>query len=252
MISDLNMGTIIIDWAAIFLLVGVLRFTALYRKRGRTDDRLFFCMILTDLVLAAVDSFNFALEYNPDPLAGKLILCFDTIFTICFQLFWLLFLLYMDFRVNNDRPGLQKRAYLYALPFAVAVVMAFGNLPFHYLFYVNEQNGYVYAPYYSLVFAAPVIYAVLSLFFLLKLRKTVALLYLLVLAVRIYGAHTCRGVSSTAFVLAVGLVFAHIVTMNQQFYAETQTVCENDVSAIASPGEDDAGDQPLIKEASHD
>ena len=41
-LPDGTAGSVIMDAAALFFMSGILIYTALYRKRGRLDDKLFF------------------------------------------------------------------------------------------------------------------------------------------------------------------------------------------------------------------
>ena len=73
-VSHLNAGTVIVDGAAVLILVGMIIHTSLYRSRGRLDDKLFFAMLITDLVAAVCDGCNYLLENGTDPLAARLIM----------------------------------------------------------------------------------------------------------------------------------------------------------------------------------
>ena len=45
-------GSLIMDAVSLFFMAGILNYTHLYRKRGRLDDRLYFAMILVNVVVA--------------------------------------------------------------------------------------------------------------------------------------------------------------------------------------------------------
>lgn len=67
-ISELNRSdsilsaTVVTDIAALLLLISVLIYTGTYRKRGKFEDRLFFAMIILDMVSAVSDALNSVFE----------------------------------------------------------------------------------------------------------------------------------------------------------------------------------------------
>ncbi|HAB93485.1 MAG TPA: hypothetical protein DCF49_01760, partial [Lachnospiraceae bacterium] len=72
-LPDGTAGSVIMDAAALFFMSGILIYTALYRKRGRLDDKLFFGMVLTNMALAASDATAYLLEGRAFTEAGKMI-----------------------------------------------------------------------------------------------------------------------------------------------------------------------------------
>ena len=54
-LSFYGTATIIMGLASLFILGGMLIYTSLYRKRGNTEDKLFFALILTNIAAALFD-----------------------------------------------------------------------------------------------------------------------------------------------------------------------------------------------------
>ena len=47
-----NASSLIIDFMALLILVGMIVYTTLYRRRGKPEDKVFFALILADIVLS--------------------------------------------------------------------------------------------------------------------------------------------------------------------------------------------------------
>ncbi len=45
-----NASSLIIDLMALLILVGMIVYTTLYRRRGKPEDKVFFALILADIV----------------------------------------------------------------------------------------------------------------------------------------------------------------------------------------------------------
>lgn len=50
---------LIMDGAALFILAGMFIYTSLYRRRGKTADKVFFALILTDIIAAVFDCIKY-------------------------------------------------------------------------------------------------------------------------------------------------------------------------------------------------
>jgi hypothetical protein len=223
-VSHLNAGTVIVDGAAVLILVGMIIHTSLYRSRGRLDDKLFFAMLITDLVAAVCDGCNYLLENGTDPLAARLIMIGDTVFSAAFVLFSLLFALFVYYRAHHDSERIRKNWLYYALPAFLSFSMILGNLFAGYMFYVDENTVYHYGDWYDLIFVAPALYGVLCIVNIWRIDKRLVFLFLVMIAIRIGGGMFARGISTTPIVFAVWLAFIHILTMNHPFYAEEESV----------------------------
>ena len=222
--SYVNIGTVIMSSAALFLLAGMALYTRLYRIRGRLEDRLFFAMLVTDIIAAFADGMNNMLESSPVSRAGDLIIAGDTLFTLAFECFAFLFVLYADARAYQDPAHTRKRLPLYAVPFVLEIPVILGNLPGRYLFTVDEANRYHFGEYYPVIFLATAVYGLIGVMLLARIDARLILTMLLMVIVRLFGGRMARGISSTPFVYAVGLVYIQILRMNRGFYDEEESV----------------------------
>ena len=64
-ISELHEASLIMDIAAVFLLIGTIIYTTIYRKRGHIDDKLFFYLIVDTLVMAISDGITYVSAVFP-------------------------------------------------------------------------------------------------------------------------------------------------------------------------------------------
>ena len=78
-------------------------YTHLYRKWGRLDDRLYFSMIIVNVVMAVADGLAYFLEGRDLPMVREVIIAANAVFFGAFALFAYLMMLYLHYRVYGDR-----------------------------------------------------------------------------------------------------------------------------------------------------
>ena len=151
---DIISETVVCDLAALMLLISVMTFTALYRRRNRLSDRLFFYMCLCNLAFALFDGINAALNNITPNRIADLILVQTNIF---------------------------RSISLLALCATV-------------IFYLTS----------------------------IRIRGPVLPIFSgLIVCILVFRA-IMPGTSATAFISAVGLVFAHVCEMNNSYYYENK------------------------------
>lgn len=220
-LSETNTGTIILDITTILLLAGMIIFTSLYRKRGNLGDRVFFLLLIADIITAALDGMNFFFEKSPFAFKGALITAGDTLFTILYEIMPFMMVLYLDYRLRGDKRHTTGLIRIAVWPCVLSVLLILGNLIWKYLFYFDEAEGvYVYAKGYDLINIAVVIYLCIILVQLWKKDKRTMIMYLIAIGCRIVLRNIIRDISSTPFIVAVLLIFFHILEMNESFYKE--------------------------------
>ena len=221
-----DIGTIIMDEAAVFLLAGMIVNTRLYRKRGRFGDRLYFVMLVVVMIAAIADAMNFIFVESPYSFKGGLLIFGDTVFSLAYEIFPFLYILYLLCLRHWDEKKIAKRWIFFAIPAAVAVLIVLGNALMYligkkgYLFYIDEAGAYQYGAYYDIINIIVGIYLVFILYELCRINLKFLLAVVILVAARVGLRMIIRGVSATSFVLAVFLVYAHIQMMNDEFYEE--------------------------------
>ncbi len=222
-LSETSTGTIILDITTIFLLTGMIVFTSLYRKRGFVSDRIYFCMIIADIVAALTDGLNYFFLESPLSSKGALITAGDTVFSIAFEVIMFMMVLFWDYRLREDKKHTVKFVKIAVWPCVLTIIMILGNLFGGYLFYFDKVSGsYVYAVWYDLIYVAVVIYVGIMLVQIFKKDKRTFIIFLLAIGCRILLRNVLRDVSSTPFIIAILLVFFHIQEMNENYYKEVE------------------------------
>ena len=219
-LSANNTGSIIMDVAAIFLLAGMMIHTKLYRKRGRLGDKLYFAMLVVVMIAAVFDAMNFFLEESPFSFRGGLILAGDTVFSMAYEIFPILYILYLTYLRHKDNNKVAKNWKILCIPAALAVLIVIGNLFGGYLFYIDEAGAYQYGAAYDILHIIVAAYLLFILYELCFINVRFLLATIILVAARVGLRFAVRGVSSTAFILALLLVYGHIQMMNNEFYEE--------------------------------
>ncbi|MBO5503783.1 MAG: hypothetical protein J5969_04805 [Lachnospiraceae bacterium] len=219
-LPDGTAGSVIMDAAALFFMSGILIYTALYRKRGRLDDKLFFGMVLTNMALAASDATAYLLEGRPFTEAGKMIVACNVVFYAAFEIFPYLFLLFLDFRVRKEPEHVRKSSVLYCIPALVIVVLLLFNLRTGWLYSVSKNNIYHTGPYNDVVFLPVAVYSVLILAKLYRIDRRLTLLGIILILARVGFGFWFRSISSTAMTYTLFLVATHIGVMNRTIKEE--------------------------------
>ncbi len=211
-------GSIIMDATSLFFMGGILVYTSLYRQRGRTDDKLYFAMLLTNMVLAAADMITYMLEGNLVIAGRTLMAAGNTAFFASFEVFAFLYLLYIDFRVYKSEERLRRIKLTEGIPFYLIIAVLLANLKTGWIFTVSENNNYQAGPWNNLVFIPVALYFLLSLIRIRKINIRLVYLGILLIATRVAWGVWFRDISSTAFTYTLFLACTHIHVMNQPLY----------------------------------
>jgi len=203
------------DASSLVFLVGILACTAIYRQRGRLDDRLFFVMTLTVIVLAASDAAAYLLEGRGLPGARQVMIAGNILFYMAFEIFAYLFVLYLDFRIHRSTERVRARELPYFIPCLLILAVLMINLKTGWIFSVDEAQIYHSGPYNDVIFVPAAIYFLISIGKIRQMDRRLVFLCLLAVAVRVAMGVWFRQISSTAFTYTLFLACAHIHVMNQ-------------------------------------
>ncbi|MCR5097586.1 MAG: hypothetical protein K6B14_01410 [Lachnospiraceae bacterium] len=221
-ISELHQASLLMDAAAVCLLAGTLIHTSIYRKRGHGDDILFFALNIITVIMAVSDGVTFALDGGTVPYGARISLLCNNVFFITFELFCGLLAVYLDYRiVVRKNIYTLKRGLVVMIPAIVMILLILANNFGRFLYWVDPAtNEYFSYPMYNLVFLGPAIYAVFGMICVVRIDVKSLWIYILLLAVRLFFGQITQGVSSTALIFSMGLVFIHLYYMRLPFYDE--------------------------------
>ena len=228
LIAEYDRLELVLDSAAALTLFGVMHYTSHYRRRGRTDDKIYFWILVVTILCAISDAAACVVDAQPDRVLRFLNVAFNDIFMITMNISFWLMALYFDYRSNRvtsaaaslREPVDKKRACVLLLP-AVFTVIAIGiNHFIHFIFWPDETTGiYTEQPQYYVLYIAPALYAAFIVI-ISRLNKSGLFVLLMLIATRSVLEGVMQGVSSTALFIAIVLVFMHINEMRYAFYDE--------------------------------
>ncbi len=218
-ISVLHQGTIVMDAAAVFLLLGVWVNTTIYRKRGHFDDVMYAQLIIMTIIMSISDACTYVIDGGTMPHGAIVNLICNYIFFNSFELICGMFIVYLDYRVHRNLDITKKRKWLIMIPTFAMNLLFVANIFFRFIFWVDTSTcEYFQYPLYPLIFIGPAIYALWGLYYLFRINYKVIWLYVLLLAIRVFLGNILQGVSSTGIIFSMGLVFVHIQYMRLPFY----------------------------------
>ena len=216
-----NAGSIIMDIASLFFMGGLLVYTDLYRKLGRLDDRLFFAMILTNMILAVADAVTYLMEGSGYAGTRSVMIVGNLVFFTAFEVFPYLYLLYLDYRICRNMERSRRVKLWYGIPCALILIPLLLNPLTGWFFSVNADGIYEPGPWNILIFAPVIFYFAVSLFRVRKINVRLVCLGILLIVTRVGWGIWFRDISSTALTYTLFLVCAHIHVMNQPLTEES-------------------------------
>ena len=214
-------GSLIMDTASLFFMAGILNYTYLYRKRGRLDDRLYFAMILVNVVMAVADALAYFLEGRDMPMVRETIIAANVVFFTAFGFFGYLVLLYLDYRAYWDKERLRKMKIPVAIPFLLLCVLLLVNLKTGWTYTIGEDAHYYAGPLNNLVFVPTALYFAGGEVLAYKINVRLVALGALLIVSRIGWGFMFRDISSTALTYTLFLVCIHLHVMNAPLMEET-------------------------------
>ena len=217
-----TIGTIILLFASILLMGGLLFYTSLYRKRGRLEDRLFFYLILVNIALTAGALLSYLLEYSSVPLARYLMILGNTVYYVALVFFAYLLFVYFDYNSDPEKTRMRKRKLLYGIPCVLMILLMIVNLKTGWIFSVDEGNAFHPGPHrLQLLVAIPeLFYLMLSLIKVYRVNRRLTALGILLILARAILEIWCPSISSVSFIYTLFLVCIHLYVMNQPLYEE--------------------------------
>ncbi len=227
MFSDRNFASFFMDGAAILMVIGIIINTAIYRKRNKFEDKLFFQLLLTDILIGVSDIL--VAIANGRTFAGAKILNLTSFaFIYILQaLFGLVMSVYLTKRLTGDEKKAKKLAIPMSIPIILIILMYLVGIPNGFFLKVDDSNMYQYGQLYPIPVALMGLYALLAIvltFLYNRTRKGKGMipfwLYLIPIAAMIVVPYVFKGISLSAVGFAVILAYMHTGVMNETFYDE--------------------------------
>lgn len=218
-----TVGSIIMNAAAILLMIGILIYTSLYRKRGRLQDKIFFWLILSNMALAVGEWMSGILEFTAIPLTRPLMIACGTVSHIMFVFFSYLLYVYLDYATDPDLKRVRKTKILAGIPCILFAALMILNLKTGWIFSIGEENVYHSGSHSGLVYLPAVLVLIFYLLSLVKVYRTdkrMAALGAALLVIRCIWEFWYRDISSTSFIYTLILESMHLYVMNRPLYEE--------------------------------
>ncbi len=106
------------------------------------DQKLYFWMLITNIVMLLLDCGAFLLEGQAFPDARALNLAVTTTFYALNPLISLLYLCYCDVKLNVPRKKILRLLPLYCAPLAINIVLSVLSIHYGLLFHIGQNNVY--------------------------------------------------------------------------------------------------------------
>ena len=210
-------------WGLAYLMIGILIYTSLYRKRGRLQDKIFFWLILSNMALAVGEWMSGILEFTAIPLTRPLMIACGTVSHIMFVFFSYLLYVYLDYATDPDLKRVRKTKILARIPCILFAALMILNLKTGWIFSIGEENVYHSGSHSGLVYLPAVLVLIFYLLSLVKVYRTdkrMAALGAALLVIRCIWEFWYRDISSTSFIYTLILESMHLYVMNRPLYEE--------------------------------
>ncbi len=219
--SEINRLSLMFNLAAIFIVIGIIWQTDIYRERGRFEDKLFFLMEIMLLVMSAVDICSAMMNGRSAPYAGMINrvtnYCFFILFAVLCGTLALFFIQRAVGGLEDDR----KRCFTVMIPALLEIALVFFNILTGKFFYIDPvTNAYTKESLYWVLYIVPFIYALICIIFISRINPVSIWLFILLVAVRLVLGFLHNGVSSTPVCFAIGFAYIQIHISLGSFYEE--------------------------------
>ena len=232
-IDEKNKATLVLNIAAMIILLGLYIFSSVYRRRRKPDDRLFSCMLLDVLIICMSDSVTHIADGCLSDIARVLNLVCNYIYYLGMEIFIWLFTWYLAVRFEQLKGKKLKIGKLIMIPAFIECVLILLNPVFEYFFRINwDENRFYNGDYYRGIYIAWLVYLVITLVLIVFIDVRALLIFLMVFGLRYFYYAYEHAVCSNAICFTIGLVFVSIHRLGAPFFEE------NDVRTIDKEGEE--------------
>ena len=235
-----------INVVALFFLLGLFFCTRIYRRRGRLCDKLFFAMIITNVMMAVSDAMIGLLNQSAVSFAGPLIRFSGTVLFIGLSVELVLLVLFLMSLLEGGEKLVSKYYRFISVPAVAMIVMMIINVFGEFIFSVDPRAGkftfddlyntyyvegttftfyedtgvgaYNHAGLYFLIFIEAAIYILIAVAMLWMKSKVGILMFAANFAVWLYMKMTVPEISLVPFICTIIILYMLVLTMNQSFH----------------------------------
>ncbi len=227
--SDRNIASFFVDGATVLIVIGMIIHTAMYRKRNRLGDRVFFDMLIADVCMAVIDALVVVANGRFFKGAELMNLSCMALFYITQAIFGFFVMVYLLGKIIPDENRVRKLIPILCIPDMLILLMYLIGIPNGYFLAVDENNKYYYAKLYALPIIILGLYVIAAfvLAFIYRRKKETTRhlpvwLYLIPIISMVVVPYAFKGISLSAIGVAVILAYMHIGEMNQAFFEEVR------------------------------
>ncbi len=217
-------ATLFANGATLLILAGMLANTSLYRMRGRSEDRLFFALIITDIIAAVFGSATLLFYEYEVALPRILFTLILTLFFSVYAVFGVLWCMYLMFRLGHDEAKVRKTLPRICIPAAVLVLLYLTGTFTGFMDWDGINIGFLNIGTVTVFTFAPVlIYGIITVVMTAGKDKRVCILCGVLVLVNGFFL-MAMDIDITPMILSIYLIYAHLFAMRDPFYGEVSSL----------------------------
>ena len=222
-LSIFNITTLILDLGTIFLILGLIMVTGVLRQRGREDDKMFFYLLIIEIVVAISDIVGYLADGKNFYGANFVQMAAMQVFYMAFTLESVTWSHYSDIRFKgSEKDFFRKRQLAFYAPGIILLIMLFVNAFTGWIFSVDMDNVYHRGPLFIPMYIVEIFYITFGFVNVLRYRDAGAdrilipiWIYFLPIVIGIVVTFVIGGVSLAPIGMAVSIMFTHLGSMNE-------------------------------------
>lgn len=126
----------------ILLLIMYFNINSVYTYQRSVDQKLFQLLLISTITILVFDSGMWFFDGKIFLFATEINYIVTIIYLILNPIICLLWLLYGDYKINNDKNSILKRLPLYSIPCILNLILVFTTIKTKWIFYIDESNIY--------------------------------------------------------------------------------------------------------------
>ena len=220
--SDSASGSIIMNLTSLLFMIGILMYGSLFRKLGRMNVRLFFGMVITNIVLSSATVLSYILEVSPFSYVAVIMFLVNTVYYGAVVFFAFLLLLYLDNLIYQDGTRFRKVRLLYGIPLFLFTAVLLLNMDTGWIFTIEEGNVFRSGPFVELVYVPLIFYLLFSLIRAYRIDPYLAFLGFVLIIFQVIGDILFRNITNASFTYSLLLVCIYVFAINHPLDMEAR------------------------------